>query len=40
MYAFPAYTLEKIADLTLIQFHALQLVGAEIAEQKAKSLSI
>ena len=40
MTVFPAYTLDSIGALTILQYRALQEVAAEILEKKAKAMAL
>ena len=40
MTVFPGYTLDSLAELTLLQYAALQSIGAEILKEKAKAMQL
>ena len=37
---FPGYTLETMGKLTLVQFHAMMKVAADILREKAKAMQL
>ena len=40
MTVFPAYSLDMIADLTIVQYRALNEVAANILREKAKAMTL